>query len=115
MKINLSRTVTLGDGTALLMRPEGPPMTVGAACRAALNSITSDDPHMKRLSPEEIFKRGRLALLMAKEGAQELSPEDVAFIRQALKTGLTIPEVIVIVHDMLEEVEKDQADGTRDN
>ena len=104
MKINLDIPLVLADGTKVVVSTDGPTLRLGEALRGQLNSISKDDPQVSRLTPEDIMRRGKLAMAIAKGGHQEFELKDITFMQDLVLRGFgpKMPELATIIHQMLE-------------
>jgi hypothetical protein len=96
MRIDFSQPVTVRDVPVQFEKDKS--ATLGDACRIALNV----PPKNKQLGLEETLKRGRLALRISEGGEIEVTPENVAMIRQSLADAFVHPELVVVIYDMLD-------------
>ena len=101
MKIDFSKIVLIrGEPVSIERDKEDKPVqaTLGSAIRIALNAV-KPDAHVEL---EAMIRRGRLSLRIAEGGILDVTAQEVTQMQSAL-SAFIIPELIVVLHDMLEQ------------
>lgn len=96
MKIDFSQPVAI-LGEPIVLEKDAP-ATLGSTMRFALNQLRQEEQSM---ALEDMVRRGRLALRLAEQGEQEVTPEELVMMRNSLRI-FTRPELVVILYDMLD-------------
>jgi hypothetical protein len=97
MNIDFSKEIYVEDKPVEIIK--GKVATLGSLCRQALNAPVEG----KKLTIEEMVKRGNLAMKIGKEIPCDLSPEDVVIIRNCLVNAFTHAELVATLYTSLEE------------
>jgi len=98
MKIDLDTEINLSDGTPVMIAKDVR-MTLGNTARGSINQLPQRENGERKPNPEEIVRRGRLAIRLATGGVQDFDLDDLAFIRKSVQAVVDHPETLVMVLD----------------
>ena len=96
MKIDFSTPIMMRSAPVSFV--EGTAAKLGDAGNLALNAV----PDGVKLSLEEMVMRGKLAMRVGAGGEQDVTPEEIALIRQMLPAAFKLPELVAVIYTMLD-------------